>query len=94
MSEEKYSSLWEDQTGVVKWFSRRKGYGFIELDEGGEDVFFHISAISGDSHLDLAVGHRVEFIIEATPDRIQATQVVRLIISCTHNYWRSLGMNL
>jgi CspA family cold shock protein len=47
-------------TGKVKWFNDSKGYGFIEYD-GGEDVFVHFSAISGEGYRTLAEGAEVEF---------------------------------
>ncbi|MEE9612295.1 MAG: cold-shock protein [Desulfatiglandales bacterium] len=46
--------------GKVKWFNERKGYGFIEKDEGG-DVFVHFSGIAGDGFRTLVEGQRVEF---------------------------------
>lgn len=48
-------------TGVVKWFSRLKGYGFINPDDGGDEVFVHYSAIDGDGYRNLYEGDRVEF---------------------------------
>ncbi len=48
-------------TGVVKWFSRLKGYGFILPDDGGQEVFVHYSAIDGDGYRNLYEGDRVEF---------------------------------
>ena len=50
-------------TGVVKWFSNRKGYGFIE-QEDGEDIFVHHSAINMQGFRTLAEGDRVSFEIE------------------------------
>ncbi|HVN87471.1 MAG TPA: cold shock domain-containing protein [Candidatus Binatia bacterium] len=52
--------------GTVKWFNPEKGYGFIRTD-GGEDVFVHYSAISGDGFRSLEAGQAVEF--DVTPGR-------------------------
>jgi CspA family cold shock protein len=49
--------------GVVKWFSNRKGYGFIEQEEG-DDIFVHHSAINMPGFRTLAEGDRVSFEIE------------------------------
>jgi CspA family cold shock protein len=51
----------EKATGVVKWFSRLKGYGFINPDNGGQEVFVHYSAIQGEGYRNLYEGDRVEF---------------------------------
>ena len=48
-------------TGVVKWFSRLKGYGFINPDDGGREIFVHYSAIQGEGYRNLYEGDRVEF---------------------------------
>jgi CspA family cold shock protein len=53
----------ERETGTVKWFSRQKGYGFIERAEGG-DVFVHYSSIDGDGFRNLEEGEQVEFDVE------------------------------
>jgi cold shock protein len=50
----------EMATGIVKWFSPDKGYGFIEREDG-EDVFVHYSAIEMEGYRTLEVGQRVEF---------------------------------
>jgi CspA family cold shock protein len=68
----------ERTTGTVKWFSRVKGYGFIEPDGGDKDVFVHFSAIMGEGYRNLNEGQRVEFTIEDTPKGPQATEVVSL----------------
>jgi CspA family cold shock protein len=65
-----------ENTGVVKWFSRSKGYGFISPDgEATKDVFVHYSNIVGEGFRNLDEGTRVSFQIEDTPKGPQAVQV-------------------
>ena len=61
-------------TGTVKWFNEAKGFGFIQ-QEGGEDVFVHYSAISGDGFKTLAEGERLEFEVVRGPKGLQAANV-------------------
>jgi CspA family cold shock protein len=61
--------------GTVKWFNSEKGFGFIEQDGGGADVFVHYSAISSDGFRTLDEGQRVEFEITQGQKGPQADQV-------------------
>ena len=67
----------ETITGTVKWFNGSKGFGFIER-EGGDDVFCHYSAISGEGFRNLDEGEQVEFSVEDNPRGPQAVNVVKL----------------
>jgi len=48
-------------TGTVKWFSERKGYGFIVPDDGGDDLFVHHSEIQSEGTAALREGQKVEY---------------------------------
>ncbi|HEY1427543.1 MAG TPA: cold-shock protein [Caulobacteraceae bacterium] len=55
------------QDGTVKWFNSQKGYGFIQPDSGGSDVFVHISAVERAGLTSLNEGQKVSFEIERDP---------------------------
>jgi CspA family cold shock protein len=52
-------------TGTVKWFNAQKGYGFIQPDEGGGDVFVHISAVEQAGMQSLNEGQKISYELEA-----------------------------
>ena len=64
-------------TGKVKWFNESKGYGFIEPDGGGRDVFVHYSAIQGEGYKTLSEGQLVEFEITQGEKGPQAANVMK-----------------
>ena len=53
------------QTGTVKWFNAQKGFGFIQPESGGPDVFVHISAVERAGFSDLAEGQKLAFEVVA-----------------------------
>ena len=64
-------------TGKVKWFDAKKGYGFIEREDG-DDVFVHFSAINEDGFKTLEDGQEVEFEIVEGDRGPQAEDVVKI----------------
>ncbi|NKB77841.1 MAG: cold-shock protein [Gammaproteobacteria bacterium] len=62
--------------GTVKWFNETKGFGFISQEQGGDDVFVHFRAISGNGFKTLAEGQSVTFDIEQGPKGLQAANVI------------------
>ena len=64
--------------GRIKWFNESKGFGFIEPDEGGQDVFVHYSSISENGFKTLREGERVSFEVTQGTKGPQASNVVKI----------------
>jgi cold shock protein len=52
-------------TGTVKWFNEQKGYGFIQPDDGGRDVFVHVSAVERSDLRGLVEGLKISYEVQA-----------------------------
>ena len=63
-------------TGTVRWFSKKKGYGFIVPDEGGKDIFVHHSEIKVEGGASLEKGQKVEYDIREGKKGLIATNVI------------------
>ena len=72
-SESSYSSS-DRETGTVKWFNVRKGYGFITRD-AGDDVFVHFRNIEGSGRRAIEEGQRVSFVVTTGDKGLQADEV-------------------
>lgn len=64
----------ERESGTVKWFDIKKGFGFIKREEGN-DVFVHYSSILGDEFRKLEEGQQVTFVVSETDKGLQAQDV-------------------
>ncbi|NGO50050.1 cold-shock protein [Allomesorhizobium camelthorni] len=64
-------------TGTVKWFNATKGFGFIQPDDGGQDVFVHISAVERAGMRDIAEGQKLgyEMVRDAKSGKMSADQL-------------------
>ncbi|MBB3891659.1 MULTISPECIES: cold-shock protein [Phenylobacterium] len=62
-------------TGTVKWFNTTKGYGFIQPDNGGKDVFVHVSAVERAGLRSLNEGQKLEFVEREERGKIAAVDL-------------------
>jgi CspA family cold shock protein len=62
-------------TGTVKWFNTTKGYGFIQPDDGGKDVFVHITAVERSGLHGLNEGDKISYEIEEDRQRGKSSAV-------------------
>lgn len=66
-------------TGTVKWFNATKGYGFIAPDDGGKDVFVHISAVERAGFKALNDNQKIEYELQSGRDGRASASDLRLL---------------
>lgn len=66
-------------TGIVKWFNPTKGFGFIQPDSGGKDVFLHISALERAGLTTVADGQKVSYELETGRDGRSSAGAISLL---------------
>lgn len=59
----------QQQTGTIKWFNDQKGFGFIQPDNGGADVFVHISAVERAGLRTLKEGQKISYDLQRDPKK-------------------------
>jgi CspA family cold shock protein len=64
--------------GTVKWFNNVKGFGFIEPDGGGKDVFVHVSAVQRSGLKGLIEGQRLDYEVQEERGKLAATNLKSL----------------
>lgn len=62
-------------SGTVKWFNTQKGFGFIQPDDGGADVFVHISAVEKSGMRTLNEGQKISYEVQTDPKKGKAAAV-------------------
>ncbi len=67
--------------GTVKWFNASKGFGFIEDDNGGDDVFVHFSSIQSDGYKTLDEGQKVTYDVEQDPKNSSKMRAINVKIA-------------
>ena len=65
------------ETGHVKWFNEKKGFGFI-LNDNGDDIFVHYKDIQGEGFKTLSESDPVSYMIEKGPKGLKAQEVIRV----------------